>query len=196
MRAGALTLTAYLLGSISFALLIAKSKGIDLREEGSGNLGATNAGRALGKGLGRVVLILDMAKGALPVIAAGLLLPPEEAPWVGAVGFAAVLGHCFPIWHGLRGGKGAATGMGAIAAAVPWAGLAAALTYLLLKKLSRRASVGSLGGAAVGAGVSFALVGRGPDWPLSVMALSVALLITLRHYENIGRLIRGTEPPS
>ena len=136
-----------------------------------------------------------MAKGALPVGAALLWLPEPQRIWVAAIGCAAVIGHCFPLWHGLRGGKGAATGMGAIAAAMPWVGLAAAaLTYLLAQEdHQERASVGSLGGVAVAAGAAFALEGKGP---LSLMALAIGLLIVARHHANIRRLIRGTEPPS
>ncbi len=185
------TVGAYLLGSVSFAILIARRRGVDVRAVGSGNPGATNVGRALGKRTGRVVLVLDALKGVLPVVA--LRVAGADPWWVAAAGVAAVVGHCFPIWHGLRGGKGAATGLGATVAASPIAGVAAAITYLALEKITKRASVGSLGGAAMGAGVLVAVEGVGP---LAAMGAGVLALVVLRHVENIGRLVRGTEPRS
>ncbi|MFK7985380.1 MAG: glycerol-3-phosphate acyltransferase [Sandaracinaceae bacterium] len=188
----AFTLGAYLFGSVSFGLIAARRAGVDLRAEGSGNVGATNVGRLLGKRTGRVVLLLDALKGALPTAAAFGLLGPES-PWTAGTGVAAVVGHCFPLWHGLRGGKGAATAAGVMLAAVPWAGVAAALAYGVLKKATHRASVGSLGGAAVGAGVAWAWLGQSPRaW----MALAILAVVALRHTSNIGRLLRGEEPPS
>ncbi len=183
---------SYLLGSISSGVLLAKRRGVDLHEVGSGNVGATNAGRVLGARAGHLVLALDAAKGALPALAARLTLGPDD-PWTAVTGAAAVVGHCYPIWHGFRGGKGAATGAGVLLATVPPAGLAAAATYLVLKKKTRRASVGSLGGALVGAGVTWALHGAGSR---SWMAFGILGLVVFRHHDNIARLIRGEEPPS
>jgi len=186
-----LALAAYLLGSISFALIAAKRAGVDLREEGSGNPGATNVGRVLGKRTGRVVLVLDLAKGALPAgLALGLLGPDD--PWTAATGAAAVAGHCFPIWHGLRGGKGAATAAGVLLVLVPLAGLASVVTYLVAKRLSRRASVGSLLGALVGAGTTLATTAAPRTW----MAGAIVLLVFVRHADNLARLAQGTEPES
>lgn len=185
------TIGAYLLGSVNFAILIAQRRGVDVRAVGSGNPGATNAGRALGKRTGRVVLLLDALKGVIPV--AALRIAGVDKWWVAAAGVAAVVGHCFPIWHGLRGGKGAATGVGTLVAASPAAGAAAAVTYVVLEKLTKRASVGSLAGAAVGAGLLAAIEGIGP---LAAMGAGVAAIIVLRHVDNIGRLVRGQEPPS
>ena len=184
---------AYALGSVSFALLFARRAGVDLRGEGSGNPGATNAGRLLGKKVGRLVLVLDLAKGALPTLVA-LGLFGLDHPITAVTGVAAVAGHCFPIWHGLRGGKGAATAAGVLLTLVPFAGLAAAATYVGLKRMSHRASVGSLGGALVGAAI--ALVWLGPMAPRAQMAMGVFLLVTLRHADNVKRLLRGEEPPS
>ena len=193
MLGPALTLGAYLLGSVSFGLLAARHAGADLRGEGSGNIGATNVGRVLGKRTGRVVLLLDALKGAGPA-ALALALLGADAQWTAAAGLAAVVGHCFPLWHRFRGGKGAATSAGVMLALVPWAGLAAAATYLVLKKVTRRASVGSLAGAAVGALVATALVG----WqdPRAAMTGGIVVVVALRHTSNIGRLLRGEEPPS
>jgi acyl phosphate:glycerol-3-phosphate acyltransferase len=188
----ALTLLAYLLGSIGTGLLLARRRGVDLRSIGSGNIGATNVGRALGKGTGRLVLVLDALKGFVPALLARLMLGPAD-PWTAATGFAAAFGHCFPVWHGFRGGKGAATAAGVLLAVVPPAGVLAGLTFFGLRKASRRASVGSLGGAAVGATATLALgAGR---WP-SLMALGLLLLVVLRHRDNLGRLLTGREPES
>lgn len=193
MLGPALTLGSYLVGSISFGLLIAKSRGVDLREVGSGNVGATNAGRALGKGTGRAVLALDAAKGMVPALIARMALGPDD-PWTAAVGTAAVLGHCFPIWHGLRGGKGAATAAGVFLVLVPPAGVASAVTYFAVKKATGRASAGTIAGAVVGAGTTLALCG--PMSPRSWMAGGILGLVLIRHAGNIKRLIEGTEPRS
>lgn len=184
-------LFAYALGSISFALVAASRAGVDLRAEGSGNPGATNVGRVLGKRTGRVVLALDLAKGALPSALALTAFGPD-APWTSASGVAAVAGHCFPIWHRLRGGKGAATAAGVMLVLAPVGGLLGALTYVVLKRVSKRASVGSLAGALVG-GASTALLAGGPRvW----MAAAIVVLVFVRHADNLARLVRGTEPES
>jgi acyl phosphate:glycerol-3-phosphate acyltransferase len=189
----ALTLAAYFVGSISFALIAARRRGIDLYAEGSGNPGATNVGRVLGKREGRIVLALDALKGALPYGAAWLVLGGDD-PWTAAAGVAAVVGHCLPVWHRFRGGKGAATAAGVLLVGHPAAGLGAVVTYVALKKLTRRASVGSLAGAVVGAAVAVALEG----WraPVAAMALGIAVVVWLRHADNLVRLVRGVEPPS
>ena len=193
----AIVTAAYLLGSVSFGLVIARHRGIDLRSVGSGSIGATNVGRALGKRVGRVVLLLDALKGALPTLAAVLICGATSA-WTAASGVAAVAGHLWPIWHGLRGGKGAATGLGVLLMVVPLAGVVAGLGYVVGKAASGRASVGSLLGALLGALLTAArdvwdaqrLTAR--TW----MALSVFVLVVAAHAPNIARLLRGTEPRS
>lgn len=187
-----LAVGAYLMGSVSFGLLAARRAGVDLRGEGSGNIGATNVGRVLGKRTGRVVLLLDALKGAAPALLAAQLLGADDR-WTAATGFAAVLGHCYPVWHRLRGGKGAATAAGVMLSLVWPAGLIAVVLYLGLKKLTRRASVGSLSGALAGAIVTWAWLGPGSRAFMTVAILAVVLL---RHRGNIGRLLRGEEPPS
>jgi glycerol-3-phosphate acyltransferase PlsY len=189
----ALAIAAYLVGSISFALIVARRKGIDLYAEGSGNPGATNVGRIIGKREGRIVLLLDALKGILPYGAALLALGVDD-PWAAVTGAAAVVGHCFPIWHRFRGGKGAATAGGVMLVAEPIAGVAAIATYVGLKKATKRASVGSLAGALLGAVVVVALEG----WraPVSMMAIAIAIVVWLRHADNLARLARGEEPPS
>jgi len=185
-------LLAYLLGSISFGLLLARRAGVDLRSTGSGNVGATNVRRALGRGPARLVLGLDALKGFVPV-AAGALVWGPSSPVPAAGGVAAAVGHCFPVWHGFRGGKAAATGAGALLAAVPLAGLEAMVTYLLLRRASGRASVGSLAGSLVGAAATAALLPL--DDPRVAMSGAILLLVVVRHAGNIRRLLRGEEPP-
>lgn len=187
-----LVIAAYLIGSISFGLVVARQRGVDLRAVGSGNVGATNVGRALGKTTGRVVLALDALKGAAPVLVARLLCG-SSSMWTAAAGVAAVFGHVLPVWHGLRGGKGAATGAGVLLAAEPIAGGVAIVGYLAGKGLTRRASVGSLLGASLGAGVTWLLAPRDPRaW----MATAIFLIVVAAHGRNIVRLVKGEEPPS
>jgi glycerol-3-phosphate acyltransferase PlsY len=187
----ALTLAAYLVGSISFGLVFASRKGVDLRAIGSGNIGATNVGRALGKTTGRKVMLLDILKGFVPVVLARWVFDLSW-PWITLVGIAAALGHVFPIWHGFRGGKGAATAGGVLLGALPPIGGATLITFVLVKKLSRRASVASLSAATLAAALTIALDGR--QWPIQ-LAVGLWIIVVLRHAENIGRLLRGEEPP-
>ncbi|NOY92614.1 MAG: glycerol-3-phosphate acyltransferase [Deltaproteobacteria bacterium] len=183
--------TGYLVGSVSFGLLWAKRRGVDLRAAGSGNVGATNVGRALGRRTGRVVLLLDALKGAAPTLLARHYFGADSAVTC-ATGFLAVAGHVWPIWHGFAGGKGAATGVGALSAVAPLAGGAAFLTYLVAKTATRRASLGSLGGTLVGLSVVTARTGLSLA---SAMALGITLVVWLQHAPNLRRLLRGEEPP-
>lgn len=194
----ALVAVAYLLGSISFGLVIATRRGIDLRAIGSGNIGATNVGRALGKRAFVQVMLLDGLKGLVPTLAARWLLPAND-PWVGGVALAAVFGHAVPVWHGFRGGKSVATTAGVLLALEPWAGLAMAVTYGALRKLTKISSVGSLAGTLVALGVTAALHRTGAaTWA----TVAIAVLVFVRHADNLGRLVRGREheadeaPPS
>ncbi|MDH3656465.1 MAG: glycerol-3-phosphate 1-O-acyltransferase PlsY [Myxococcales bacterium] len=184
-----LAIASYLLGSISFGLIFAKRRGVDLRSIGSGNIGATNVGRALGKRTGRVALFLDMLKGFVPVALAQWVLDLPW-PWITAVGLAAVAGHVFPIWYGFRGGKGAATSGGVLLAALPPIGALTLLTFVVVKKWARLASVGSLSAATVGAILTLAIDGR--PWPV-LLATGLWFLVVLRHWGNIIRLLRGEE---
>jgi glycerol-3-phosphate acyltransferase PlsY len=187
----ALTVLAYLVGSISFGLLLAAEQGVDLRSIGSGNIGATNVGRALGKSTGRKVMLLDMLKGFVPVALARWVFDLSW-PWITVIGIVAVLGHVFPIWHGFRGGKGAATAGGALLAALPAIGGATVLTFVVVKKLSRRASVASLSAATMAAALTMTFDGR--QWPIQ-LAVGLWVIVVWRHTENIARLLRGEEPP-
>ena len=182
-------LTAYLLGSVCFGLVFARRRGVDLRAVGSGNIGATNVARALGPNVGRVVMSLDMAKGALPV-ASALWLFGLDVVWVGATACAATLGHIFPLWFGFRGGKGAATAGGALLSAVPLAGLLSFLSFLIAKRASGHASVGSLTACIV---APLATWWTHASLPWVAVVLTLVTLVVVRHHSNISRLLRKEE---
>lgn len=185
----ALLVGAYLLGAIPFGLLVARRAAhVDVRTVGSGNIGATNVARAAGKKVAAVVLLLDMAKGFAPALVARLLLP--EPWWSGAVGFAAFVGHCFPIYLRFRGGKGVATALGVSLALVPLAALAGAVVYTAVYKAFRVSSLGSLSGALVATSVAF-LLAPAPAWAWVVVAMMA--VIFARHGGNIRRLVRREE---
>jgi glycerol-3-phosphate acyltransferase PlsY len=145
----ALPLIAYLLGSIPFGVVLARARGVDLRTVGSGNIGATNAARALGKKLGAVVLLCDALKGLLPVLLARHLTAGHpHADWlVAGTALAAFLGHLFPVYQRFRGGKGVATALGVFLAVAPFAALGAVLVYAAAYALWRISAVGSLAAA-------------------------------------------------
>ncbi len=184
---------AYLVGSVCFGLLIAARHGVDLRGAGSGNVGATNVGRLLGRRVGRLVLLLDAGKGLVPALGAHLILGRQD-PWTAATGFAASFGHCYPIWFRFKGGKGAATAAGVLLAVTPPAGMVAAALYVSLKKRTRRASAGSLVGGAGALGAAGLIDGL--HAPPTAMAGAIFVLLLWRHRDNIRRLMRGEEPPS
>jgi len=182
----------FLCGSIPFGVLFARLRGVNLREIGSGNIGATNAARALGKGMGVLVLLCDAGKVAVPLVALGYLWPlhPARAWLEASLGFGAVAGHMFSPWLRFKGGKGVATGFGAfLALCPPVAGIAGAV-WAALYALTRTSSVGSL--VAITA-VPVLL------WcwhaPFAHIALALALhpLIVWRHRDNIRRLLRKEE---
>lgn len=193
----ALLLGAYLLGSISFGLLLVRlTRGIDVRSIGSGNPGATNALRAAGPAVGVAVLALDIAKGFLPVAVGRAVEVPEGGlAWIAA---AAVVGHVFPLWHRFRGGKGVATAAGALTALAPWPMLAAFVLFLVTVASTRIVSLGSVL-AALSAPLFWVAGGRLGWWsPPPTMALAgcvtISLLVLWRHQDNLRRLSRGEEP--
>ena len=182
-----LLLGAYLLGSIPFGVVLTRLGGAgDLRQIGSGNIGATNVLRTGRKGLAAATLLLDGGKGAAAVLLAQLV-QPEMALWAGA---AAFLGHLYPVWLKFRGGKGVATMLG-VSLAIWWpAGVAFAAVWLAMLGLTRRSSVGGLSGA-IAAPVAAAAGGE----PNTVLVmLGMALFVVWKHRDNIARLIDGTEP--
>jgi glycerol-3-phosphate acyltransferase PlsY len=177
----------YLIGSIPFGLLLTKAAGLgDIRQVGSGNIGATNVLRTGRKGLAAATLILDGLKGAVAVLVARQFLGDQDL----VVGTAAVLGHLFPVWLGFRGGKGVATGLGVLLAAAWPVGLACCAVWLVAAKLLKMSSAAAL--TAFAAAPLFALVLSSADHAL--MALLIAVLVFWRHEANIRRLLAGTEP--
>lgn len=180
-------LGGYLIGSIPFGLLLTKAAGLgDIRQVGSGNIGATNVLRTGRKGLAAATLILDGLKGAVAVLLARQFLGDQDV----VVGTAAVLGHLFPVWLGFRGGKGVATGLGVLLAAAWPVGLACCAVWLVAAKLLKMSSAAAL--TAFGVAPLFALVLSSTDHAL--MALLIAVLVFWRHEANIRRLLAGTEP--
>jgi glycerol-3-phosphate acyltransferase PlsY len=178
----------YLVGSIPFGVLITRALGLgDLRSIGSGNIGATNVLRTGNKAAAAATLVLDGGKGALAVLAARALLG-EPAAMV--AGFAAFLGHLYPVWLGFHGGKGVATFLGLLLALAWPAGLAACATWLATAFAFRISSLAALV-AAASAPLWLAAFGR-PD--AAWLGLALALLVFVRHAPNIRRLRAGTEP--
>ena len=177
----------YLIGSIPFGLLLARAFGAgDLRQIGSGNIGATNVLRTGRKGLAVATLLLDALKGFLPAWLLFRYLGPDMAV-CGAAG--AVLGHCFPVWLGFGGGKGVATAAGVAFGLTPLVALAALGVFVLVVALSRYVSLGSILGVAAAAPIAY-LLGY---VQFAELYLLVALLITVRHAANIRRLLGGSE---
>lgn len=184
-----IVILSYLLGSITFGQLIAHIKGVNLREVGSGNVGATNVSRALGKKYGILVFFLDMLKGFIPTYLAVKLFGLNSV-WVTLTGLGAVLGHMFPLYFGFRGGKGVATAFGVLLAVSPKAALFSLAVWALVVFFTRYVSLGSIT-ASVSA-VFFLTVGNAPN-NVCIMALLITFLIIYKHKDNISRLLSGTE---
>jgi len=189
---GMLLLTAvlgYLLGSIPFGILVTRAMGLgDLRSIGSGNIGATNVLRTGNKGAALATLLLDGGKGAVAVLLARWLVGGEDAAQV--AGFAAFLGHLYPVWLGFRGGKGVATFLGLFLALDWQVGFALCLTWLVTALVTRYSSVAALF-AAASAGL---WIVWWTDGSLLVLALILTVLVYVRHSANLTRLKAGTEP--
>ena len=176
----------YLLGSIPFGLLLTRLAGLgDIRQIGSGNIGATNVLRTGSKSAAALTLLLDLAKGWAAVIVAKSW--GADAALVAAVGV--IVGHMYPIWLGFRGGKGAATALGVLLALAWPVALAAALVWLVTALIFRYSSLAALAAAVCSAVLAPLLV----DGPTAAVIAGIALLIILRHHANIRRLIAGSE---
>lgn len=180
-------LIGYLLGSIPFGIILTRLTGAgNLREIGSGNIGATNVLRTGRKGLAAATLLLDLAKGA-----AAVLIGEAIGPGLGLLGaVGAFFGHCYPVWLGFRGGKGVATTMGIVTALHPPLGLVYAVFWLGLLALTRISSLAGLA-AAIAMPVAAPVLGR---YDLMPLLLAIALMIVWLHRANIARLVRGREP--
>ena len=181
-------LASYLAGSVPFGLLVTRlASGKDVRSVGSGNIGATNVARAAGRGAAIATLLLDALKGFLPAMFAARAF---VEPWAAAAcGVAAVVGHCWPVWLRFRGGKGVATGLGVALALAPPAAACGAAVWVLLYKLLRISSIGSLAGVAVALLVAAV---TGPRWSIAGL-LAIAAIVLVRHRANLERLLRHEE---
>jgi glycerol-3-phosphate acyltransferase PlsY len=190
LGAVALLVASYLAGSMPWGYWIVRVfRKVDIRTLGSGNTGATNVWRTYGPRLGIPTLALDMAKGIVPALIGRY--------WVGndtiavLAGASAVVGHTFPIFLGLGGGKGVATAAGAMLALAPWSGVAALVTFVVMLWLFRYVSLASLSGAAAALIVAFAL---DLSWPVKIYGCFAMALLLWRHRANLSRLFKGTEP--
>jgi glycerol-3-phosphate acyltransferase PlsY len=177
-------LGAYLLAGIPVGLLIGRARGVDLREVGSGNIGATNAVRAMGRRWGLLVFALDVAKAALPVaLASTRFADPTSIAWIS---LAAILGHVFPIYLRFRGGKGVACALGVFLVLAPKAALIGLLVYLQTLWLTKISAVGSLTAALVI--VAMTWIDGSVPFPYVVLAAGLAGLIWERHRPNLAQL--------
>ena len=187
---GLVAAASYLLGSIPFGVLITRAGGAgDVRSIGSGNIGATNVLRTGRKDLALLTLLADAAKGAIPVLVARWLFPETPLPYI--AGGAAFIGHLFPVWLGFKGGKGVATFYGVLFAAAWPVGIVAAIAWLASFAVTRISSLSALV-AALAAPVAAWLSGQ--VWACVGLVTIMALLIFVRHHENISRLLKGQEP--
>jgi glycerol-3-phosphate acyltransferase PlsY len=198
-----LVLAAYVIGATPFGFLMGKAKGLDIRDHGSGNIGATNVLRIVGKKEGIFVFVLDVLKGLVPVIVgrnlAASILGSPSGQWLSIVcvliALATILGHNYTFWLGFKGGKGVATSGGALVALMPWAVLASAAVWAVVFFAKRYVSLASICAALT---IPVAIVVQGivrgsHEVPLLVLGVVVAVLGVWRHRLNIGRLRAGTE---
>jgi glycerol-3-phosphate acyltransferase PlsY len=195
-----LIIFAYFLGSLPTGYLAGRYlKGIDIREEGSGSIGATNVLRTLGKIPAIVVLVIDLFKGALALMLvnwtyqfAAELLPATWHPWlITATGLMAIIGHSKSIWLGFMGGKSVATSLGVLCVMSPLVGLGTLLTFGLVLGISRIVSLSSIAGAIT---VNILAISRGEPLPYLIFTGLAGAYVILRHKSNIQRLLNGTEP--
>jgi acyl phosphate:glycerol-3-phosphate acyltransferase len=196
MTAVLMLILAYLLGSIPTAIIAARLRGGgDIRKEGSGNAGATNAARVLGLRVGIAVALIDLAKGLLAVLLVARIASVADGGSPALCGIAAVTGHVFPVFAGFRGGKGVATAAGAAIAVFPLLAPFCLVIFLVVSALSRWISLASLTAAFVLPGMYLAscLFGAHFDPWKAGFAVAAFLFIVMTHRENIARLIRGEE---
>jgi glycerol-3-phosphate acyltransferase PlsY len=185
-------LAAYLVGSIDFAVIVARMHGVDIHKAGSGNPGTSNVLRTLGKVPAAMVFIGDTLKGtvgaAMGMVASGV--PEPTVHWAFAAGFAAVIGHCYPIFHRFKGGKGVATGGGVLLFTVPIAALIEISMWAIVVKLTKTASIGSLVIVVITIPM---LMWQGVDGLSLLWAGLMIVLVIWRHRSNIQRMVSGSE---
>jgi glycerol-3-phosphate acyltransferase PlsY len=206
-----LAVASYFIGALPFGLLIGKWKGVDIRQHGSRNIGASNAGRVLGKRFFAIVMALDLLKSLIPMAIASAIVH-SQIPWTDrtqltywlwiGVGLAAILGHVFPVYLKFRGGKGVATSAGVILGLWPYftlAGLGAVVVFVAVVKTTKYISVSSIS-AAIAFPIAYGALGLYRGWdlmgrqlPLGLVALVISALVIWRHRENIHRLRHGNE---
>ena len=187
-------LIAYIIGATPFGYIAGRIRGVDIREHGSGNIGATNVLRILGKSAGIPVFILDVLKGVLPVIIVQQLYPGSDLTAVLAA-LGSILGHTFTFWLGFKGGKGVATSGGAIFALIPLAGLGGLIAWFAVLRTSRYVALASIVSAIaipVIVGIQ-ALIWKSVGLPLLAFSLIVGTLVVWCHRSNIKRIIDGEE---
>lgn len=184
----AVLVAAYLLGSIPFSYLVARRRGVDVRRVGSGNVGATNVMRNVGRAAGLAAFALDFLKGVAAGVMARHFAPEGPLPSVAAV--TAVVGHMYPVWLRFKGGKGVATGAGAFLPLAPVPTAAALVAFIVVLGITRYASIASILGTTTLAALTFLL-----GYPASVAraAAAAGLLILWKHRGNLERIARGTE---
>ena len=198
-------IAAYLLGSIPFGLLIAKAHGKDLRSIGSGNIGATNVSRALGRKWAYFCFVLDVLKGLIPMLATMLIAEPDSVLklwlWL-AVGCAAIVGHIFPIYLKFKGGKGVATSFGVALGLWPYYTICVLLAFgvwVVVVLIWRYVSLASIAASVTFILALIAAIILKPDWefaglwPILIAAVAIPAMVIVRHRENIKRLLAGTE---
>ncbi|MGA0116810.1 MAG: glycerol-3-phosphate acyltransferase [Ilumatobacteraceae bacterium] len=178
---------AYILGMLPSAIVIARAKGVDITSFGSGNPGASNVARALGWKYGSLVFVLDAAKGAIPTL---LLIGHRPSAYI--CGAMAIVGHIFPVTRSFKGGKGIATGGGVLLALHPVIMIIAAVSWVAIMMLSKKASIASI--AIVPLVVVLLIITDKPAWEVLAF-VGLGLLIEIRHLSNIKRLLSGSEPP-
>jgi glycerol-3-phosphate acyltransferase PlsY len=192
-------LIGFLLGSVPTGFLIGRARGIDLRTQGSKNIGATNAFRVLGARWGGLVFALDVAKGLVAALVprwlAGGATPDAVLLAELAAGVASIFGHVFTPWLRFKGGRGVATSLGVFLGIIPVPTALAFLLWVVLLLVSKRVSVGSIGAALAYPFLVYALAKDVPRGVVTAVTAAVALLVILRHTSNIRRLLSGTEPP-
>ena len=185
-------IAAYIVGSIDFAVIVARMHGVDIRQVGSGNPGASNVLRSIGRVPAAMVLIGDTLKGvigaAMGMIGAGTV--DFQSEWAFLAGLAAVVGHCYPVFHRFRGGKGVATGLGVLIFTIPWVGLIVVTTWIVLVKLTKMASISSL--VVVAASIPLA-IWQGVSGMSLTWLVAIVVLVIWRHRGNIKRVFTGEE---